>query len=163
MCEVSWTYANTNNARALRIKHHGHVVTPQNEFITERAYAGDGMFGGQDVFALVAKWNRKYLSAHPNFRIPQHGCVYENGSWKPAASIPVYKFDWYHAYADLENAPEDVERLTGFSFRDIGVAIAYFSEQNASLPYPIKISSTKECPVYLQLPASMVANGFTTE
>lgn len=34
-----------------------YLVTPDNEYIYEDEYNGYGIFGGQDAYALVARWN----------------------------------------------------------------------------------------------------------
>ena len=34
-----------------------YLVTPNNEYILEENYEGYGVFGGQDVFVLLAQWN----------------------------------------------------------------------------------------------------------
>ena len=73
--------------------------------ILEQCYDGYGHFGGRDVYALVAQWNRPDI------------CV-----------------------------GEDVDR-------NVGIHIACYDEQNASLRYPIKITHDPHA-VYEDCPAS---------
>ena len=55
-------------------KHRNVYVLIPKEFggghIVEHCYDGYGHFGGEDIFDLVAYWNRDILSEKPNFIFP---------------------------------------------------------------------------------------------
>lgn len=112
--------------------------------IRETYYDGYGNFGVHDIYELVADWNRKYLSENPDFVLPSRGCK-------------VSDFPWYEAYANLSLSHEEIEdamraknaetQANGESvirlfpeYRCIGIDLACWDEDNASLPYPIKIT-----------------------
>lgn len=83
MGQFSWMYADTMNAKALCEGGTAYVVMPDGGYIYEDDYDGYGRFGGQDVYDLVADWNRKYLSEHPEFLIPSHGGHWVKDEWVP--------------------------------------------------------------------------------
>lgn len=126
--------------------------------IKERCYDGYGNFGGYDIYDLVANWNREYLSKHPEH---EFGYAKERAKFvaKYKEKHPEYEEHidfkvsdkgWYKAYANLSNSKEDVlelakgdcTRWNGFpiEWRTIGIDIACYDEDNATLPYPIKIT-----------------------
>lgn len=63
----SWIYSDTQ--KPLRIGELGILVLPQGGELVEPAYRGYGMFAGQDVYELVAEWNRNYLAGHPEHEL----------------------------------------------------------------------------------------------
>ena len=97
--------------------------------IVEDVYDGYGRFGGQDVYDLIADWNREYLASHPEFILPY-------------SKKTVSEFPWYEDYADLSKSREDVvKNMSPFhEWRTIGIDLACYDEDNASLHYPIKIT-----------------------
>lgn len=96
------------------------------ERIKEYCYDGYGNFGGYDIYDLVADWNREYLSKHPEHE---------------ATDTKVSEKKWYKAYADLSKSREEVaEKALCKEWRSIGIDIACYDEDNAKLPYPIKIT-----------------------
>ena len=115
------------------------------KFIFEDCYEGYGTFGGYDIYDLIAKWNRKFLSENPNHILPYSQKTVSNMKWCPY-------------YADLSLTEEEVVnkvRKNGYSYfewRSIGIDIACYNEDNVSLRYPIKISEKEE--VYEQASAS---------
>ena len=138
-----------------------YVLVPE-EFggghICERCYDGYGNFGGNDIYDLVADWNRKYLKDHPDYRTPhsiqESSYVYEQlkytydklGLEMPKECIKefgrkVSEYTWYECYSDLSLTREEiVKKLGGYSYRNIGIDIACYDEDNAALPFPIKIT-----------------------
>ncbi len=150
----SWMFADTNNEKALCIGHPGYLVRPDGSFFLERCYDGYGRFGSQDVFDLVADWNREFLSRNPDYIVPQHGTtVQADGSYKEAECKPVSSFEWYPAYSDLSLNRQEVVKRSGISeYRIIGIELACYNDQNEKLPFPIKVC---ESPCgYYSLPAS---------
>lgn len=98
--------------------------------IVEHCYDGYGHFGGYDVYDLVADWNREYLAKHPEHYIPGQLTKVSDNSW-------------YKAYADLRKTKDEiVETVEGLysEWRTIGIEIACYDEDNAALPFPIKIT-----------------------
>ena len=113
--------------------------------IKETCYDGYGNFGGYDIYDLVAEWNREILSRNPNFILPHqvqkdfHG--FSNDSGKVKLSY------WYKHYSNLNLTKEEVvekikqdSNTNYFEWRDIGISIACYDEDNEALPFPIKIT-----------------------
>ncbi len=139
----SWMYANYDNKRRLRMGKQGYLYCPDGTVLREPCYDGDGRFAGQDVYDLVADWNRKYLAAHPDFIIAQYGSRRgDDGEFYKIPDMKVSDFPWYVAYADLSKTRDEVAKETEFGdYRGIGIDIACYDGQNANLPFPIKICS----------------------
>lgn len=161
----SWMFANHNNQRNLKIDRKGYLYCPNGTILKEPCYEGYGKFAGQDVYDLVADWNRAFLAQNPDFIIPQHGYFRDEatGELKTAVDKKVSEFPWYSAYADLSKSREEVieawQKATGqprvcCEWRIIGIDIACYDDQNAALPYPIKICSTGRGLRYETLPPS---------
>ena len=161
MGRFSWMFADTDNKEALNLCGEAYVALPDGGYIFEPAYDCYGHFGSKsrydssgskDIFDLVADWNRAYLAAHPEYAIPQHGEI----DGRRPTSIPVSDYDWYKAYADLSLTPEQVAEKSGVDeYRWIGICLTAYDDQNAALPYPIKICKDKPRPGdYAKLPAS---------
>lgn len=140
----SWMFANCNNEKNLRVGRKGYVACPDNTFIEEPNYEGYGDFDGKDVYELVVQWNRKFLADHPEHILPRF-------------HIRVDRFPWYPALADLTiplyEIPERSKPDWDGELRMIGIDIACYNEDNASLAYPIKIVSNKKM-AYDDLPPS---------
>ena len=147
----SWLFCDKNNEENLRIGKKGYVLCPNGTVLEEPCYEGYGDFAGQDIFDLVAAWNRPFLAAHPEFLIPQPS---------GRAAVPIKSFDWYNAYANLALSRDEVvetARKAGsdiLEYRWIGIAIACYNEQNAALPFPIKIAEARRERKYSELPTS---------
>lgn len=149
MGSFSWYASDTK--RAIRSDNYDpfpvYALRPDGDPLLETAYEGYGVFGGEDVYDLVADWNREYLSKHPGFLIPQHGRLWseEQQAWFSSGPKRVDQFEWYPLYADLTKSREDVVRelaRTGswyWQWRSIGIDIACYDDQNAQLPFPIKL------------------------
>lgn len=59
----SWMYADTDNKKRLKIGQGAYVLCPDGTTkIKEYHYNGYGTFGGNDIYELVAEWNRDYLT-----------------------------------------------------------------------------------------------------
>lgn len=123
--------------------------------IEEPCYDGYGHFGDKDIYDLVADWNREYLSKHPEHVFPfaLHRKVWlaeyqkKCPEYKERVDVTVSEKDWYPLYADLTKSREEVVRFMKENhcsdypeWRSIGIAIACYDEDNAALPYPIKIT-----------------------
>ena len=141
----SWIYSDIK--KPLLIGEPGILVLPQSGMLVESVYEGYGMFAGQDVYELVAEWNRSYLAEHPEHEL----C----GSGKK-----VMQCFWYPVYTDLSVPLNEVAwRLrekekwlpTCYELREIGIAIACEDEDNQRLLYPIKICRYRENAEYEKL------------
>lgn len=51
--------------------------------------------------------------------------------------------DWYSVYADMSLSRQDVEKILHRDWREIGIDIACYDKDNATLLYPIKITYDK--------------------
>jgi hypothetical protein len=91
--------------------------------IRETHYEGYGVFGGYDVYELIAKWNRS--------EIPEIVGKMKAGEWVCTAS------------------EEDIEKLIAYykdetkvsDLRWLGIMMACYDEDNFALKYPIKITT----------------------
>lgn len=164
----SWMFADTDNRKPLNMNESGYLVMPDGTLLHEPSYEGYGEFAGQDVYALVADWNREFLSQNPNFIIKQHEYINDDtapGGYRKAPDKKVSDFLWYAAYADLTKSREEVvatwleavraiqkadpeTRIYGGEWRSIGLAIACYDDQNAALLYPIKVCERGDIPPY---------------
>lgn len=131
----SWFTSDTQRAILMHNPVRVFALLPNGDTLEEREYDGFGVFGGQDIYDLVADWNREWLSKHPEF--------YLRCDRRPAGLC-----GWYHLYADLSLSREEVtakmrEVISCWEWRWIGIAIACYDEDNFRLPYPIKLVSKR--------------------
>lgn len=164
----SWMFANTGNKKPLRIGSTGYLICPDNTvYKTEGSYDGYGRFGpkdSHDVYDEVANWNREILAKQPDYEVPQHGRFWdeETKSYIERKSKKLSEFPWWPFYSDLSLTPEQITQkmrdMTNggrsfWEYRWIGIDLSVYDDQNAKLPYPIKISSAKNVK-YDELPPS---------
>lgn len=61
----SWKTSDTNKSISNRYSNRGafpiYVLKPNGTAIYEEYYEGYGVFGGEDIYALVARWNKPEL------------------------------------------------------------------------------------------------------
>lgn len=98
--------------------------------IHERCYDGYGHFGCEDIYSLVADWNREYLSKHPEHFLKN-------------TKMEISKSSWYKDYANLNMPLKELKRELGSYYRDVGINIACYDEDNKRLLFPIKITHDK--------------------
>lgn len=131
------------------------IICPDNTEIVESSYEGYGIFDGKDVYDLVVDWNRAYLTEifdklaaenpdHWGCYLKQLAAYYQSGDEK-AFSAELTRL--------AQN--EDLPFIRGEWKRTIGITIAC-GDQNAGLPYPIKITTTKRHKSYDELVPSHV-------
>ena len=138
------------------------------KYITERSYDCYGMFGGYDVYDLVALWNRDSVSVESLGEKPtidRFGGLYpfekENLKKQGLSDEEIEAKDLAQKQEYLERAlaryknqlkmledfkhgkPDEtmVETYGDDYLRIIGIDIACDDEQNATLMFPIKITS----------------------
>ena len=110
----------------------GHIVT--------NCYDGYGFFGGHDIFELIAEWNRKQLLEIRKIPNWEHE---RDEDLTPIIEAFVKGGD--KAVQNLLNTTYKKEKswLETEWKRSIGIELACYDEDNARLPYPIKIASNE--------------------
>lgn len=129
MGQFSWYFADKKQRLINGEWRDSYLLVPpefQNEYgkaIHETHYEGYGVFGGYDVYELIAKWNRS--------EIPEIVGKMKAGEWVCTAS------------------EEDIEKLIAYykaetkvsDLRWLGIMMACYEEDNFALKYPIKITT----------------------
>ena len=140
MGQFSWIYSDTNNQLIDNKPADTYLLVPKpfqkkyGKTIHESCYDGDGRVGNYDVYDLIPEWNRDM--------IPEVICKLKNGTWECSASEK-----------EISNLQAYYEgKQISCELRDLGVIMACYDEDNASLMYPIKI--TTEALEYDTVPAS---------
>ena len=117
---------------------------------------------GAHGIPVVADWNREVLSKQPDYIVPQHGRAWDEKtrSYYERKPKKLSEFSWWPYYSDLHMTPEAIRKVmretTGdkyWEYRYIGIDISCYNDQNAKLPYPIKIASVPDVS-YSELPPS---------
>ena len=155
----SWIFANSDNKRRLKIDSKGYVVCPDNSYLGTGSYDGYGDFykageiGSKDIYALVAIWNRDFLSPKMLRKVKKKNYG-DEFYWEKAKKNYRRKVERLSDYRSRKVSEEDMEAKYGKDWlRKIGIDISCYDEQNAALPYPIKIVSRKGL-LYNGLPSS---------
>ena len=91
------------------------------KYILEKEYDGYGNMGGYDVYDLIIEWNKDFIPS-----------IIKQRNGKLADGKDMY-------VADLMNYYEGKE--ISVPLRYLGIDIACYDEDNASLPFPIKIAT----------------------
>ena len=131
--KTGWDYKTSCKLR------YGAIVCPDNTLIPEPCYEGYGMFGDHDVYDLVVDWNKDHLTD-----IPQMPGFKPWGRTEAYHAIMLaYQNDDQAALqAAIDSAANDDPSMrTG--------------ENNALIPYPIKIVNCKRPRPYDQLRPSI--------
>lgn len=129
MGQFSWYFADKKQRLINGEWRDSYLLVPpefQNEYgkaIHETHYEGYGVFGGYDVYELIAKWNRS--------EIPEIVGKMKAGEWVCTAS------------------EEDIEKLIAYykdetkvsDLRWLGIMMACYDEDNCALKYQIKITT----------------------
>lgn len=117
------------------------VVCPDNTEIIEQCYDGYGEFDGKDIYDLVVDWNKEYLEDifcamsedHWGYHLKEVATAFQND-------------DTYALHKEVYRLVDSGKEPPFFKDewkRTIGIAIACREEDNESLPFPIKITTTK--------------------
>lgn len=124
------------------------------EKITEEYYDGYGHFCGYDAFDLLALWNRDHVG-EKNIRVPK------KEQFKRSEFDYELAMDRYEGYCERIRdfisgmSPEDMQKKWGKDYlREIGIDIGCYSEENANLKYPLKITYNPDA-VYEACPPSL--------
>lgn len=125
-----------------------YVLIPQKfggGYIEEHNYKGDGIFGGQNIYELVADWNKDALS-EKNDKIwlkPNEKSFAQTVEGKQAYSIAckVYRQKTRAWRSFKSQTVKQMKNLYGENYKaNLGLDIACYDEQNEILPFPIKIT-----------------------
>ncbi len=136
MGQYSWLDCNTNEVILDNLPRKVYLLVPE-EFggghLMTDCYDGYGHIG-VDVYAEVARWNRKWLSEHPEFKL------YDK------RGMEIGSVGWYKDYANLNLSESEVVSRQSelFEWRYIGIAISCYDEDNVRLKYPLKITYDPE-------------------
>ncbi len=102
--------------------------------IEEPCYSGYGIFGRNDIYDLVAKWNKFFIPKI--ISSPQ-------GYWEyPLSDIDkIIMSNFYYSYP----LNKGINRVHGYQLekRYIGIIMSCYDKDNFRLPYPIKITYDK--------------------
>lgn len=129
MGQWSYLYANTDNKKAMldNVKADSYLLVPPpfqskyGKYILETEYDGYGHMGGYDVHELVIEWNRDFIPMIIKQR---------NGKSADGREMNVDSLMAYYEGREI-SCP----------LRYLGIEIACYNEDNASLPFPIKITN----------------------
>lgn len=135
------------------------VVCPDDTEIHESDYEGYGIFGGKDVYELVVDWNKPYLVQIFN-EITERRAKEGRDMWG-AELLPIAEA---YQNGDEEKAAAIAQQIKASGSkvlycadewkRVIGIAIACDDDNNAKIPYPIKITSLRRHVKYDELKPS---------
>lgn len=131
MGQYSWLDCNTNEVILDNLSKKVFMLVPE-EFggghLETDYYDGYGHIG-KDVYAEVARWNRKWVSEHPELKL------YSLGGKEIQTAY------WYEDYANLSLSEREVEdRHKNLEWRWIGIELACYDADNIRLKYPLKIT-----------------------
>jgi len=140
----TWTLANKTPRKnrtgcyrsdcKLRYGGYGAIVCPDNTLIQEDCYEGYGEFDGRDVYDLVVDWNKAHLMEIPS--IPGFKPWGNTAAFH--AIMRAFQDDDQEALQAAVDAAAVNDPIMKTDWkRIIGVYIA--CENNALIPYPIKI------------------------
>lgn len=146
MGQFSWNYADTQNRIPLMLYGAAYVPCPDGTVIYESCYLCYGMFGGHDIYDLVADWNRRYISAQMIDK-PERESYPVTGQGKRWYRTNVR---WYNMkcrrledFAVGKSNPYMSDTYGEDWKRNIGIDIACDDKKNRALKYPIKICRSR--------------------
>ena len=133
MGQFSWLDCKTGEQIVDMKPRKSYVLVPRQfggGHIEETCYEGYGVFGGHDVYDLVADWNRHHM---PPRAASNEWCKSWFGGEDGARSV-ILDFT-----ADVDDAV--MQERYGKSYkREIGIVLACSDDDNANLRFPIKIT-----------------------
>ena len=147
MGQFSWLDCKTKEQIIDNKYRYVYVLVPK-EFggghIVEYCYDGYGNFGGNDIYDLVADWNRENVT-HYNFEdVLTHQWAKDDISrYTEGLLRQVKKCERLIDFKNNLANEKMVEKYGKYYKREIGIDIACYDEQNAALKYPIKITHDK--------------------
>ena len=148
----SWMFADTDNQYPLLIGKPGYVLCPDGKLIFESSYGGYGLFNEYDIYDLVVEWNRPYIKDY----LKNKKDNYLN--W-PDQLIEAIQISDERAQQIIGNYYLPGSYMISEWKRNLGIEIACYDEDNAGLPYPIKIVRNPYYCNYSALPPSKSDDG----
>lgn len=146
MGQFSWIYSDNGKQMLDDVEADSYLLVPEpfqreyGRYIKETYYEGYGIMGGYDVYDLVSRWNKEFLTSEIISPKPKREECETERIFKALTDMYNEKISVYEDYKNLSDA--DMKEKYGNDYeRHIGINIACYDEQNASLPYPIKITS----------------------
>lgn len=127
-----------------------YLLNPFGDPYKESNYEGYGVFGGRDVYELVAEWNRKYLTVD-NLKKPvrEHWASDKEGDEYFTKAMQRYEqkcrgLKDYAAGASDEYMQKHYGTVFGYGDgsdwkRCLGIDVACYDEDHVKLKYPIKL------------------------
>lgn len=153
MEQFSWLDCVTGEQILDDIEKEVYVLVPK-EFggghISEHCYDGFGHFDGEDIYELVADWNRSSLEPDHIFpsAINRYGFYMEIKKIDPEYTenieFKAKEKPWFWPYKDQSLDKAGFKFVTDHEYSDIGIELTTYDEDNASLKYPIKITYDKD-------------------
>jgi len=141
----SWVTSDTEMSITNRYTERGalpvYVLCPDGTNIYEDNYNGYGVFGGKDIYELVAEWNRENLT--PDYlRKPERSrwSDDEQGQIWYESAVRRYELSC-NRLTDYKEGMTDEQMFEKYGEdwkRTLGIDIACYDDQNAALRYPIK-------------------------
>ena len=114
------------------------AVLPDGTILETRAYDGYGRFGGQDIYELVAEWNRDALPGILDR--PCHGIAWTKKHTELALAWAAHDDARFARALDAVSEIDPIMRNRWKRY--LGICISD-GIGNADLPYPIKIVASK--------------------
>lgn len=138
----TWTFANKRGK--LRYDGIGYIALPDGTFIKENSYFGYGIFGTTDAYDVVTILNRPYLKDIFRDIKARKGEIFGESYIVPVAEA--YQNQGEEAAQKVADEMVKEGKIGQYFSKDwkrnIGIAIACDDDNNAALPYPLKITST---------------------
>lgn len=137
----TWKFAD-DRRKKLQYGGKGYIAMPDGTFIEETCYDGYGIFGTHDAYDVVVDLNKPYLKDIYTKIENKYGDRYilNEGLRKV---VDAYADDDTEA---LEKAVNKIAETKPYFKEDwkrtIGIAISCYDDDNAALPYPLKIVSS---------------------
>lgn len=100
--------------------------------IKETLYDGYGDFGGYDIYDLVYEWNKEHIRQ-----------IYEEKKIEKYLQVYAYNEETEYFGKQTLNSLKEIQDYIDSDRehkRELGICIACYDEDNASLKYPIKIT-----------------------
>ena len=142
MGQFSWMYADTRNTENLYICQPAYVICPDGSVIKEESYGGYGIFGGHDIFELVADWN-KDIDIISRIEFPERRNYSQDREGDEFYHKAQVRYKTAVTRAKDFQAGESEEFMASKYGKDwkreIGINIAGYEWKCLSIPYPIKI------------------------
>ena len=151
----SWKFADVEGR--LKVGGSAYIALPDDTYLKIYCYDGYGHVGFYDIYELVVDWNKDFLKRNLegllSNKIPHESDVdhFDKSLFEKYIELD---FDDEAMIDYMRQHPKYKSTCMVYDWkRELGIYIACYDEDNASLDYPIKITKTDEY-MYAELPAS---------